>query len=308
MGMSETSESTPPEPPKLKLPWYHFRLRTVVIAHVVLSVVSWILFRIFFQSLVIFSLYYVITNSHFWLIAIWGGLGRSSLGKRFAGAIGLLFYLFLIEFLFYFLVVVRLNMIIFGFGLFIHYLICMATAVGVFLFIRRRKCKLRKYKREMLVASDKPYQFTIRSIILLTVAIALVLTFGKIIRAIDLDTIPSVEAYWFSPFAILRVGVSILCFVPVCVATVWATLSRKHPTPRILVVLTFALCVGLVPPFYFSREGLNYILGPLSMLLTSLTVMGTLLVVRSWGYRFVPFSRSKSDGPPTKEFSGIPVH
>jgi hypothetical protein len=137
------------------------------------------------------------------------------------------------------------------------------------------------------------FRFSIRGLMIVTAAVAL-LSAGA--RALQEN-----QAHF-----VLLMVVWALCFVAVGLAALWAGLGVGHPQRRGLVV--FALSPVLGVSFAFAarahRAGWVYIL--LIMLLFPALLLGSLLVVRSCGYRLVRRLVSFSK-PPVGERGQLPL-
>ncbi len=75
----------------------------------------------------------------------------------------------------------------------------------------------------------------------------------------------------------------------VTLTVVWATLGRQRPHERIVLAMVLAFFGGLIPPYYFGEHWRSHDLWwfALTTLAMSVVMAGSLLVVRSVGYRFV---------------------
>jgi hypothetical protein len=75
----------------------------------------------------------------------------------------------------------------------------------------------------------------------------------------------------------------------VTLTVVWATLGRQRPHERIALAMVLAFFGGLVPPYYFGEDWRSHVVWgfALTTLAMSVVMAGSLLVVRSVGYRFV---------------------
>ncbi len=124
-------------------------------------------------------------------------------------------------------------------------------------------------------------QFTLRSIIALTVAVSLLLAVGRIVRAID-------EGRGDAPMAVFVF--SLMGFLSGAML-VWACLGLGRVAVRVPAALTGMAAVGLIFPYYLGGQLRQFIEWPMLTLLISAFVVTSLLVVRGCGYRLVPISQ-----------------
>jgi hypothetical protein len=125
-------------------------------------------------------------------------------------------------------------------------------------------------------------KFTIRSLMLFTAAVALLSAGVRVLQE-------SPKRF------LLLTTVWAMCFVAVGLVSLWAALGKARPLWRGTVVLVFSPVLGA---FFASaaeahRAGWVYII--LTMLLYSALLLGSLLVVRSCGYRLVRRAVSSSE-------------
>ena len=131
-------------------------------------------------------------------------------------------------------------------------------------------------------AADAPprLQFTIRQLLLLTLAVACALTAGKwVIRL-------------FEPYArgeLPKLTTFALCFSTMAFPCLWALLGCGHLARRLPVALSLAGFVGYGPRYFLqSGTGENEFWLSVTLLQTTL-VMLSLYVVRRCGYRLAPW-------------------
>lgn len=124
--------------------------------------------------------------------------------------------------------------------------------------------------------ASEGFQFTIRHLLLTTAIVAVVLAIGKNIPHLD-------------EIVVIVVVVLCPCLVLVELAVLWATLGFARPAMRLSIVLPAAFVVGLVPPFYsgsLRQQGwTTFVAWSCITGLQAAIIAGTLLVVRSCGYR-----------------------
>jgi hypothetical protein len=140
-------------------------------------------------------------------------------------------------------------------------------------------------------------RFSIRGLMLFTAAVALLSAGARALQETPRRMI-------------LLMAVWAMCFVAVGLAALWAALGNVRPLGRGQVVLVLSPLLGAFFAFAAGAHphGWAYII--LIMLLYAALLLGSLLVVRSCGYRLVrraaPFSES-SDGADRRSSLQIPV-
>jgi hypothetical protein len=144
-----------------------------------------------------------------------------------------------------------------------------------------------KWWFRLLVARARPGQvqveglhFTLGHLFGLTGAAAVALTVGRLIRGYSGEL-------WIEMiivFGILGFGV-----IVIQLAILWATLCAGRPPLRLVFVLSLALSVGVIPPFYIADmiEDWAYVAWPGMFGFQAAVAAGSLLVVRSNGWRLV---------------------
>ncbi len=125
-------------------------------------------------------------------------------------------------------------------------------------------------------------QFGTRHLLLLTLAVAVLLGLGK-----------GAPRFFAGAEAVTGPAAGLLLFGTVwgtvTLTVVWATLGRQRPHERIVLAMVLAFFGGLIPPYYFGEDWRSHDLWwfALTTLAMSVVMTGSLLVVRSVGYRFV---------------------
>lgn len=136
-----------------------------------------------------------------------------------------------------------------------------------------RRLKARLVRVGVATASSREgLQFTIRHLMLFTLAVACLVTLGKLsapyLPGIDLGA---------------RLLVLALCFVAVALASIWAMLGSGSPVLRMMPVLAIAGASGAVAALAFAHTG--YVFWVSLTMLEALYLAGSLGVVRRCGYR-----------------------
>ena len=124
---------------------------------------------------------------------------------------------------------------------------------------------------------SKPFQFSLRSLMGLTVVVAILLA---TVRSVRIN--PDFSSYWFIARCYFGLGFWVIL---AATAAVWAALGQRWTLLRIVVVTLAAMCFGVVLPSGASK---GFVLS--CLMIAPLHVLGIvlpLLVVRSYGYRFV---------------------
>jgi hypothetical protein len=205
------------------------------------------------------------------LIGLWAGLGGSPLWLRSTGSLVGLFYLWLI--------------LCFAVGFFLWenaILVAASTmTVAVLLFcVRWRGWTVRH--PSSLPPSRIEFQFSIRHLMLLTLAVAIILAIGRWV---------GVKSFRFSLdlwTAILLFSVTIAFLTLV---SIWGTLGEPRWLVRGGVTLAAGLAIGFGIDRFFGETRPWFYTIAILILTISLTV--SLLVVRSCGYRLVRVRRTR---------------
>jgi hypothetical protein len=123
-------------------------------------------------------------------------------------------------------------------------------------------------------SSREGLQFTIKHLMLLTLAVACLTTVGKTlapyIRGIDLLT------------DVVLLGI---CFVVVALTAVWAMLGLGHPGLRIVPVLSIAAASGWAAAYLIGRTDFGFWIG--TALLEAVFLIASLAAIRTTGLRLV---------------------
>jgi hypothetical protein len=120
-------------------------------------------------------------------------------------------------------------------------------------------------------------QFSLRSLIGLTILVALLLSLGRAVQWLEASN---------SSF-LLVVGVLVLVAVLAAVILVWACLGDGRLLARLPLMVMAMAALGLVFPFYLGGPEWRYVVWPAMLILMAVYAGASLLVVRSCGYRLV---------------------
>jgi hypothetical protein len=221
------------------------------------------------------------------LLALWGASSKASLWGRMAGLVAGAVYL---EALFPF-DLRRECLGISTITIAVTTAICfVGRALGVRLALRNDLGQPTRAETEGL-------RFSIRGLMLFTAAVAL-LSAGA--RALQ-DSLNGM---------ILRTAVWAMCFVAVGLVAFWAALGDARPLRRGPVVLALSPVLGVFFAFAAGAQRAGWVYIILIMLLYPALLLGSLLIVRSRGYRLVrraaPFSEP-SDGGDGRSSHQTPV-
>jgi hypothetical protein len=157
---------------------------------------------------------------------------------------------------------------------------------GALLAARRRGARLLRIPKPPDPPASPGLRFTIRSLMLGTLVIALLIAGAKSLQeTLGGGPMPFVVATWS------------LCSVAVGLAAVWAALGQDRPLQRSLIVLALALSLGVLFSFGINEGWDGYFYITSITVLQAVIVLGSLLVVRSCGYRLVRQAMTRSDRP-----------
>jgi len=123
-------------------------------------------------------------------------------------------------------------------------------------------------------------QFSLKSVISLTVVVAVLLAVGRFMQWID----PRIET-----------GIGIVFIISVFALTavlatgmlVWASLGPGQAIVRVPIVTGAMILLGLLPPYSMGGPAFRYFVWISVMAVVAVCTAGSLLVVRSCGYRLI---------------------
>ena len=233
------------------------------------------------------------------LLGIWVNLGRGSLRRRLVWAVaGVLYCLAMMVFTIFLGDIGRgfLSNELVEFMLVVFFTLSLpAVGNGFSLGIAQwLGVRLAPPEEVSLQQDRKSFQFSLRSLMGVIVAIAILLALCQSSRVYNLS----------EKFEILFVAALGFLAVLVTLAAVWAALGLGRPLLRIVAVILAALCLGLaVQPF--AKNSRFYEL-PAFAVIQVVGIFLPLLIVRRYGYRLVRLVRlpsddqvKKSDGEPS---------
>ncbi len=129
-------------------------------------------------------------------------------------------------------------------------------------------------------------QFTLKSMIGLTFAVALLLALGKFMRSISPVSEFVIIVFILALLAVLATGMLL-----------WASLGPGRAIVRVPIIVAGMGLLGLLPPYYMGGPAFRFLIWPSLMSLVAVGTAGSLLVVRSCGYRLTRI-RSEFGGQP----------
>ena len=152
-----------------------------------------------------------------------------------------------------------------------------AVAAAIALLVSRLwHVRLIRLDISKLTDATEGLKFSIRHLLYLTIAVAMLLTIGRSV-SVNLGT----PEEW--PFII---ALSI-CFASIALTSVWASLGTGIVPVRMLVLLLISYGTGFIPPYYWVSIRGGFIAFPILTGLLGLIGGGSVLVCRACGYRVV---------------------
>lgn len=251
------------------------RWLVLVLAHVAIGLstgmlAAWIGFSHWGSDLVV-AVFVGIVFGQTSLLGIWGALGTSSWWKRLLGVV--------------------VGMVCLGLLLDIsvgppyrynHVIVLLATVLvaGVLLVVRCFRFRI------CVTAVDRTavprFQFSIRHLLILTFAVACLVSLGKWLGP---HLIPATE-----PFLLAMIG---LLLATVGLITVWPVLGTRHPLLPSMIATGVAAGLGFGLTTWFHPFEMM-ILWTTIPFVEALSLVASLLVVRSCGYRLVRLPSSRT--------------
>ena len=153
-----------------------------------------------------------------------------------------------------------------------------------FALFRWRFAKLERRSSWAPVPVGSEVQFSLRSMIALTVVIALLLALGRIIQWVD-QQISNVNPFMsFVPVALVFALVAVIA----ALMLVWSCLGPGRIIVRGPTTFVGMMALSLVFPYYLGGPDWRFLIWPALFAVISAFAGGSLLVVRSCGYRLVP--------------------
>jgi hypothetical protein len=244
------------------------RWLVLVLAHVAIGLstgmlAAWIGFSHWGSDLVV-AVFVGIVFGQTSLLGIWGALGTSSWWKRLLGVV--------------------VGMVCLGLLLDLsvgppyrdnHVIVLLAVVLvaGVLLVVRCFRFRICGTAVDRTAVPR--FQFSIRHLLILTFVVACLVSLGKWLGP---HLIPATE-----PFRLAMIG---LLLATVGLITVWPVLGTRHP------LLPSMIATGVAAGLGFGLTKLNPLFAGTALWTTipsveALSLVASLLVVRSWGYRLV---------------------
>ena len=214
------------------------------------------------------------------LIGLWGGLSSARLAWRLPVIFSAILYLWVIL-SDTFDVWAVLSLDTFDLTSLEFLVIALSNVAIVMVLVGLRYSPLRLRLAHFPNESHSPlgFQFSIRSLLLVTATVAVVLGIGRGADAIK-------HIYPDAHFAVIFP----LGIISVTLAVLWATLGKGRLLHRLMVVLPAAFVVGTIPTFYetsFEANWRELIVWPSVFGFQAIITAASLLVVRSCGWRLV---------------------
>ncbi|MHC4404457.1 MAG: hypothetical protein ACYTG0_32795 [Planctomycetota bacterium] len=215
------------------------------------------------------------------LLGLWIGLGADSWQRRLGGFLAGLVYL---AFLLACVISPRAKALDeplatrFCAVIAVTALLLSLSTAAILTLARRRGARLCRLEPGVAPHVGKEIRFTIAHLMLLTAVVAAFLALGQSMR--DLARVTGT-----SHGPVFVVVAFVCCLVSVSLAAAWAALSQGSPLARSMLVVVMAVCVGLIPPYYFRWGWRDYVAVPATICLQAILSTASLLIVRSWGYR-----------------------
>jgi hypothetical protein len=164
-----------------------------------------------------------------------------------------------------------------------------ATAVAVSCgFFRVFAEKLEQSGQWAVKSVSEDLQFSIKTLVILTISISLILALGRFFRWLG-DGSQS-----FMLFILIVVFISLLAVV----SALWSCLGSGQLIVRVPLMLMTMAGLGLLPPYYAEMDQEYFLLWSALLIVIALYCAGSLLVVRSCGYRLVRRQRRLADNLP----------
>ena len=256
------------------------KIKTLVAAHFVVFLVGWI--GAFHHAPdVRFGFFLGVIFSEVGLLGIWAALGHAPWARRLLAAAAVIVascvatlvaepYAELPQAVGYLLV----------FGLPCAIVFCV-------LGVLRRSGRRLALRRATEFSAREGFQFSIKHLLIATALVAGAVSVGKVTRTWHPND------RWLDMLPVLAVIPP--CFVFVALATLWATLGLGRPLPRLSFVSPGALMAGLMPLVCLPGDpNMKDFLLWLAMTGTTLLItVGSLLVVRSAGWRLCSAAKEK---------------
>ncbi len=245
----------------------HKRLQILAVAHLALGLLTAVLAPVELRTL--FTFKHILSVPFFasalcqsFLLSLWVTASKAILWKRLAGLVAGILYLEALaprDFRREFPAI---------------WTIAITVTLGSLLVLRRFGVAVKRpgdLGQPARPEAEGP-RFSIRGMMIFTGAVALLCTGATALQA--------TTQVW-----LLMTVVLLICFVAVALVSLWAALGNARPLQRCSAVFVVSLTLGAYLALPATAAGRVYIL--LIMVLYPTALMGSLLIVRSCGYRLV---------------------
>jgi hypothetical protein len=215
---------------------------------------------------------------------MWLGLGSTARSKRIAGALlGLLACAAIFAF-------IQWSVQGRGGGFFALFGLMSIVTLVLTIGSAAVCCALRKWHSQLLSIETRDssrvtdgLQFSLRHMLTFMTVVAILLAVGRSARTFLGEYGPSVEVVRTVAF----MGLLILCFTSVTLATIWASLGFGLPHARVVGVIILAFLVGVLFSYSIGNMIEDFWRMPVEMVGAATFAIGSLLLVRRAGYRMV---------------------
>jgi hypothetical protein len=245
------------------------RLKILAIGHLAIGVGTGVLAQIELSTL--FDLQHILIVPLFasalcqsFLLSLWGAACQAAPWKRLAGLVAGAVYLEA-------LLATKLREEFLGIAT-----VTIAVTTVSLLVVQWLGVRITRQEEVGQPARSEPegLKFSIRSLMIFTAGVALLCAVAR-----ALQTSPTQQ--------FLLILVWAICFVAVGLVSLWAALGEARPLRRGPVVLVLSSLLGVFFAFAAGAHSAGWVYILLIMLLYPTALLGSLLVVRSCGYRLV---------------------
>lgn len=175
---------------------------------------------------------------------------------------------------------------------------CMLFFAATLTVMRKWKPGVGLIRQDGLSPTVRGFQFSLRHLLLFTVAVSLVLAGAELMKSFAGAGVIT---------RVLVCVVIVLCFVEGVLAALWASLGQGQVLVRMPIAVGLAALTGLIPAFYFRIDPKSYVLCVATAALAQVITVASLLVVRSAGFRLVRRLAPQIDSEERAELVGHPL-
>jgi hypothetical protein len=151
--------------------------------------------------------------------------------------------------------------------------------VTITLFVvRQRNAHLCRISTQPGEQERSGLQFSIRGLMIFTLAVAVLITVVKQLREAE-----------GAKTDVFVIGIWVVSLVVTSLAAIWAMLGLRSPYARSIAVLIMSVMLGWCFSYGIGQHWEYYVYGMVIMFLQTALLVGSLLVVRSSGYRLVRY-------------------